>query len=187
VDPTGKFAVLPVLAVAASAYSVYDWLKTNVVTSDSILPTGSPVDYAAGAAGARLGGGLVNATSATGAVAENIGASNVAQFERLKASLAAREATGAPAIGRALESDSIHRSASFMLNSAAENGRTFTILNRDGTHVNLLQTKGDLSGKRGIYEWITNKAGDLTHQRFIESGNINGIPNQRPDKLPSHP
>lgn len=59
----------------------------------------------------------------------------------------------------------------------------FTLVGGDGVERVLLQTVGDLNGKLGVYEDIIDPAENVTYQRFIENGTINGRPNQRPLKV----
>ena len=114
------------------------------------------------------------------------GAKDVLQVSKLKAGYAVQEIRGAKVIGSALKEDVTHRSASFMLDTAAKEGRTFTIRGGDGIQRNLLQVKGSLNGEIGIFEWITGPKNTLVHQRFIKSGKITGVPNQNPMRLPNH-
>jgi RHS repeat-associated protein len=112
---------------------------------------------------------------------------SAAQAERYKAQLAAEEIKGAPAAGSALKPDPAHRAGSFVVDKAAQ-GRTFTIRgDYDGLQKNLTQVEGELNGQRGIYEWIVEKNGTLSHQRFIPGGRITGFPNQVPAKIPTRP
>lgn len=61
-------------------------------------------------------------------------------------------------------------------------GKVFTLKGGDGVERKLLQAEGSFNDKKGIYESIYDKQGKVTHQRFIEGGNITGLPNQRPPK-----
>jgi flagellar biosynthesis/type III secretory pathway protein FliH len=45
----------------------------------------------------------------------------------------------------------------------------------------LYQLEGSLRGKDGVFEWIVDQ-GNVTHRRFIPSGNVTGFPNQVPRK-----
>ena len=108
-------------------------------------------------------------------------AKSAAQMEKLRSSLAAKElssrATSTRA-GSALKADPSHRSASFISQSQLEKGKTFTFKGGDGVQRVLLQTHGELNGKKGIYEYILDPKGVITHQRFIVGGKITGFPNQ---------
>lgn len=64
-----------------------------------------------------------------------------------------------------------------------ESGKVFIITGNDGVKRTLLQTKGKFNNKDGIYEYIINKSNNVTHQRFIEGGEITGVPNQKVHKL----
>ena len=39
-----------------------------------------------------------------------------------------------------------------------------------------------LNGGKGVFEWIVDPNGDMSHRRFIENGVITGKPNQIPKK-----
>ena len=105
--------------------------------------------------------------------------SNVVQFERLKANLVVEEIKGVKVIGSALKNDAFHRSPSFMLDIAANEGKLTSLRGGDGVVRNLLQVEGTLNESRGIFEWIVGPEG-LSHQRFIKDGRITGFPNQDP-------
>ncbi len=115
----------------------------------------------------------------SGAVSTEIDdAHNVANFERLKTSLAQQEILNAPAAGSVLKSDAYHMAGSFVVDDIATKGRFFTIKGADRVLRNLTQMEGTVNGQKGIFEWIINENNQLSHQRFIPGGKITGYPNQ---------
>jgi hypothetical protein len=150
--------------------------------------------------GAALAGGSVAALRAKAAIADakktianrevQVGpkatdsASNVALFERQRAGYAAQEIRNAQPVGSALKDDPLHRAPSYVIDQIPEKGRLFTIRGGDGKSYNLTQMEGAVDGKSGIFEWLVNSTGELTHQRFIPAGKITGMPNQVPSRLP---
>ncbi|MCH5517375.1 hypothetical protein QPL90_25435, partial [Pseudomonas syringae pv. syringae] len=86
-------------------------------------------------------------------------------------------------IGSGLKDDMSHIAASYLTKEQLAAGTVFTLTGNDGVERTLLQASGGLNGKSGIYEYILDPTGNVTHQRFIENGLINGIPNQRPSKV----
>lgn len=84
-------------------------------------------------------------------------------------------------VGSALKNDIEHISASHLSKEQLSAGKVFIITGGDGKERKLLQTSGTLNADPGIYEYIIDQDGNVTHQRFIRNGVINGIPNQRPD------
>lgn len=110
-------------------------------------------------------------------------AKDIIQYERLKAYYAAEEIYLAERTGTALAKDDItHRAASYLSKEQLAGGRAVTFRGDDGTHYVLLQTEGKLNGYSGIYEYVLNNAGKVTHQRFISGGEYTGMPNQKVPK-----
>lgn len=77
-----------------------------------------------------------------------------------------------------LEKDDVyHRSASYLSSDQLAQGSVFSIVGGDGINYTLLQVEGGVNGKDGIFEYIINAAGEVTHQRFKVGGVISGTPN----------
>ncbi|WP_245863939.1 RHS repeat domain-containing protein [Paenibacillus donghaensis] len=99
----------------------------------------------------------------------------------LKPAEAAAKIIKAERVGSALnKSDPGHRAASYLSEKVLAMGQTFVIKGGDEIERTLLQVKGELNGKSGIYEYILTQEGKVTHQRFIVKGKITGQSNQKP-------
>lgn len=106
----------------------------------------------------------------------NTGSKNASELRRA----AADAIKNGERIGTALsKSDAGHRSASFLTKAQLNKGKIFTLKGGDGVTRTLLQTKGSMNGQKGIFEYIITPKGQISHQRFIRGGTINGKPNQR--------
>lgn len=106
------------------------------------------------------------------------GADDVIQYEKLKSQYAADEIYNADRVGSALKDDPSHRAASYLSKKQLASGRTYSFRGGDGQSYTLLQTKGQFNEIDGIYEYILNGSGQVTHQRFIAGGIYTGFPNQ---------
>lgn len=114
--------------------------------------------YETGSAIGSFAGGIVG-----GKVATNVVANKIVKAER---------------VGSAFQkSDAYHRSASFLSRRQLSKGKVFRLSGRtqkDGISKTLLQVKGGLNGKKGVYEYILKPNGTVSHQLFKTGGKING-------------
>ena len=92
----------------------------------------------------------------------------------LSSAKVAKLIVSAKRVGSALKSDTYHRAASWLTTSQLSKGKVFFINN--GNRI-LLQVKGVLNGKNGVFEYIIDEAGNVCHQLFKVGGVINGRPN----------
>lgn len=86
-------------------------------------------------------------------------------------------------VGSGLKPDPSHRAASYLSREQLMAGEVFTITGGDGVKRSLLQTTGSFNGKDGIFEFIYEKTGYITHQRFIEGVDVTGVPNKKSPKV----
>lgn len=74
--------------------------------------------------------------------------------------------------------DPTHRAASYLSKEQLASGRTYGFIGSDNESYTLLQTKAQLDGVDGIFEYVINDLGQVTHQRFVKGGIYTEFPNQ---------
>jgi hypothetical protein len=83
--------------------------------------------------------------------------------------------------GSGLKKDAGHRAADFVVGDIATKGVTTRLAGGDGVERLLVQMPGEMNGKAGRFEWLVERGGSgnlITHQRFVNGGSMNGIPNK---------
>ncbi|AIY05395.1 hypothetical protein Plano_1430 [Planococcus sp. PAMC 21323] len=78
----------------------------------------------------------------------------------------------APRVGSALKSDSYHRAASFVSLNQLKRGKIYKFKGGDGRTYVKLKTKGEVNGKKGVFEYILDSTGKVTHQLFVIGGKL---------------
>ncbi|MFD1901150.1 hypothetical protein GQR36_16120 [Enterococcus termitis] len=58
----------------------------------------------------------------------------------------------------------------------------FPLVGGDGINRRFFQIEGSHNGKTGVFEWIVEPNGNVSHRRFIDGGVLTGKPNQVPKK-----
>ncbi|GGU42568.1 hypothetical protein GCM10010274_33240 [Streptomyces lavendofoliae] len=95
---------------------------------------------------------------------------------------AARMLKDLPRWGSGLKRDGGHRAADFAIDDVAEHGSVFQRVGGDKRPFTIVQVPGEMNGKAGRFEWIIEERSIgllVSHQRFVNGGTINGIPNKR--------
>ncbi len=87
---------------------------------------------------------------------------------------ASKQIINAERVGSALKNDIYHRAASFVPESQLASGETFSIIGGDGVQRTLLQVCGEVNGETGIFEYLLDPNGTITHQLFKPGGIIDG-------------
>jgi RHS repeat-associated protein len=176
-DPSGEIAPVIAAAVACGA---------GAVGGAAVVLSGRKPSWGGVALGAAIGcggglvvlGGWIAGAAAVAAVTTTEAATTAATALSGTAAIAASRALArAEPVGRALASDVYHRSATWMRDIAVRSGTHYSIQSGNVRAV-LTQVAGELNGLPGRFEYIVNRAGQLTHQLFVRGGSINGVPSK---------
>ncbi|MGF6907858.1 hypothetical protein [Fusobacterium sp. PH5-44] len=100
-----------------------------------------------------------------------------AMYDNYHTKKVAEKIINAERIKSGLKADNYHRAASYLTKKELSKGQVFSWKNGDKTTVTLFQVEGMVDGKKGIFEYIINKDGKVTHQLFKPGKTITGKPN----------
>lgn len=81
--------------------------------------------------------------------------------------------------GSGLNNGHDHRAACYLTEEMLSKGKTNYFTGNDGVRRILLQVKGQLDGEDGVFEYILEPDGTVSHERFIRGGRYTGTPNQK--------
>jgi len=189
---THALATFGVTAVSVGSTAYRLWVAAKVAATGTAATAWTGV-------GAIKGGGITVGVSvgalATTAVAVGSGAMAARSGALLAASQAgftaasgggggpkspseaARIIINAERTGSALKPDLYHRAPSYLSESQLAQGETFLIVGGDGTPRTLLQVRGELNGRAGVFEFLLEPNGTVSHQLFKPGRIIDGIIN----------
>ncbi len=80
-------------------------------------------------------------------------------------------------VGSGLKDDVYHKAASYLSKEQLQKGRSFPLKGNDGVTRTLFQVKGKVNGELGVFEYIIDTDGTITHQLFKKGKKVNGVPN----------
>ncbi|UXB39876.1 RHS repeat-associated core domain-containing protein [Stenotrophomonas maltophilia] len=163
--------------IAAGNGAVYEPMRPAAIAVTAAMA--APVLIEAGMVAMANPSVISAATSIAADIAGVTGAGGAGVAASNALSVEGRALLNSRPVGSALKADAGHNSATFMRETAAEAGVHTPLTGGDGVVRTLTQLPGELNGKAGRFEYIVDKAGDLTHQRFVEGGSMNGIPNKK--------
>lgn len=123
-------------------------------------------------------GWMIIAAAAGGVVAVKGGILIAGALGQLSTNKVAEQIAKADRIGSAQQTNIYHRAGSYLTQEQLKLGQTFPITGNDGASYTLLQVAGEVNGKSGVFEYIVNSAGQVTHQLFKAGGTVNGIINK---------
>ncbi|MED2183215.1 WXG100 family type VII secretion target [Bacillus wiedmannii] len=93
-----------------------------------------------------------------------------------------RDEKGKPFIEKEFPHVSKEHGFSDVIDNYSRFAEEFPLVGGDGIKRELYQITGSNNGKKGVFEWIVEPHGDVSHRRFIENGVMTGKPNQIPKK-----
>lgn len=156
--------------VAYAGYrTMMDGASYDSLTSRGLQAVGVPQGWA---------NGIDVGVSVAGSAGVGLAVRTATQACAASSRMAANKIVNGDRVGSGLKVDVSHRAASYLSESQLSAGQTFTIKGGDGVNRVLLQTNGKMNGNSGIFEYILDPSGKVTHQRFIPGGVITGYPNQ---------
>ena len=176
-DPSGEIAPLVSAAVACGAGAVGGAavVLSGRKASWGEVALGSAIGCGGGLA--VLGGWAAGAAAIAAVTATEAVTTATTALSGAAAAAASRALAQAEPVGRALASDLFHRASTWMRDVAVRSGTHFSIQSGEGRAV-LTQVPGELNGMPGRFEYIVNRAGQLTHQLFVRGAPINGVPSK---------